>query len=141
MIWRERLNRPKKSTGFASNPSSGVQKSSPNTGQKHMLGICWVVPLPSNSDHQDCFMFRIGDPNLNLHLPLESWEGGQLKVYEWIMFFSIFFRGFGNFFFFGLGHWAPGLNLQLTKKVSHFLGEFSCHLWGPDFLGLASKND
>ena len=24
--------------------------------------ICWVVPLPSNSDHQDHCIFRIGDP-------------------------------------------------------------------------------
>ena len=28
-----------------------------------------LSPLPSNSDHQDYFMFRIGDSKLNLHLP------------------------------------------------------------------------
>ena len=26
-------------------------------------------------------VFLIGDPNLNLHLPLASWEGGQPKVF------------------------------------------------------------
>ena len=44
-----------------------------------IYGISWFVPLPSNSDHQDCFMFRLGDPNLNLHLPL-SLGGGQPNV-------------------------------------------------------------
>ena len=44
------------------------------------FGLVWVVPLPSNSHHQDCYVFRIGDPNLNLHFPLASWEGGQPKV-------------------------------------------------------------
>ena len=39
------------------------------------LAILWVVPLPSNSHHQDYSVFRIGDPELNLHLPLASWEG------------------------------------------------------------------
>ena len=27
-------------------------------------------------------IFLVGDPNLNLHLPLVSWEGGQPKVYQ-----------------------------------------------------------
>ena len=40
----------------------------------------WVVPPPSNSHHQDYYIFGIGDPNLNLHLPHESWEGGQPKL-------------------------------------------------------------
>ena len=26
------------------------------------------------------FHFRLGDPDLNLHLPLESWEGGTTQV-------------------------------------------------------------
>ncbi len=30
---------------------------------------------------QDYYIFRIGNPNLNLHLPHESWEGGQPKVW------------------------------------------------------------
>ena len=32
-------------------------------------GTTWVVPPPSNSHHQDYYIFRLGDPNLNLHLP------------------------------------------------------------------------
>ncbi len=36
-------------------------------------------PLPSSSHHQDYYIFRIGDPNLNLHLPLASWEGSSSK--------------------------------------------------------------
>ena len=95
-----------------------------------MLGICWVVHLPSNSDHQDCFMFRIVDPNLNLHLPLESWEGGQL-----------FFRGVGNVFFLP-GSLGPMAESPVHKrKRSPIFSVKPCHLWGPDFLGLASKND
>ena len=43
------------------------------------LYIIWVVPLPSKSHHHDN-LFLVGDPNLNLHLPLESWEGGQPNV-------------------------------------------------------------
>ena len=42
--------------------------------------IYWVVPPPSNSDHQDYYIFRLGDPNLNLHLPLLL-GGGQSKLY------------------------------------------------------------
>ena len=37
--------------------------------------IFWVWPSPSSSDHQDNETFLVGDPNLNLHLPLASWEG------------------------------------------------------------------
>ena len=29
-----------------------------------------VAPSQDSSDHQNCYIFRIGDPNLNLHLPL-----------------------------------------------------------------------
>ena len=32
--------------------------------------ICWMWPPCSNSDHQDYYIFRFGNPNLNLHLPL-----------------------------------------------------------------------
>ena len=42
--------------------------------------INWVVPPPSNSHHQDYCIFRLGDPNLNLHLPLASWEGATPKI-------------------------------------------------------------
>lgn len=34
----------------------------------------WVWPSPNNNHHQDSYNF-MGDPNLNLHLPLESWQG------------------------------------------------------------------
>ena len=33
-------------------------------------GILGVAPSQDASDHQDSYMFRIGNPNLNLHLPL-----------------------------------------------------------------------
>ena len=45
------------------------------------FAIAWVVPPPSNSHHQDYYIFRLGDPNLNLHLPQASWEGGQPKLW------------------------------------------------------------
>ena len=40
------------------------------------------MPLPSNSHHPDYYIFRLGDPNLNLHSSLASWEGGQPKLYH-----------------------------------------------------------
>ena len=43
-----------------------------------MLG---VAPSQDSSDHQDYEPFLIGNPNLNLHLPLEYWEGATPKVY------------------------------------------------------------
>ena len=33
------------------------------------------------SDHQKNSMFSKGAPNLNLHLPLESWEGATPNIY------------------------------------------------------------
>ena len=42
--------------------------------------IHWVVPPPSNSHHQDYEPFLVGIP-INLHLPQESWEGGQPNIY------------------------------------------------------------
>ena len=46
--------------------------------------ICWVSLLPSNSHRQDSYIFRLGHSNLNLHLPLASWEGGgQPNTYCW----------------------------------------------------------
>ena len=32
--------------------------------------IIWVAPPPSKSHHQDDIIFLVGNPNLNLHLPL-----------------------------------------------------------------------
>ena len=46
------------------------------------FGLIWVVPLPSNSHHQDCYVFRIGDPNLNLHFPrLHPGRGDNPRSY------------------------------------------------------------
>ena len=40
------------------------------------------TPPPSNSHHQDYYIFSlVGDPNRNLHLPQASWEGGQPNLY------------------------------------------------------------
>ncbi len=36
-------------------------------------------PSQVASHNQDHCIFRFGDPNLNLHLPLAYWEGGQSK--------------------------------------------------------------
>ena len=40
------------------------------------------------SRHQDDIVFLVGDLNLNLHLPLESWEGRQPKENSFELFFS-----------------------------------------------------
>ena len=37
---------------------------------KLLNDINWVIPLPSNSHHQDYEPFLVGNPKLNLHLPL-----------------------------------------------------------------------
>ncbi len=68
-----------------------------STTGKELLGLClrgWVGILwqekidtlglaqsNSNSDHHKYHVFRLGDPNLNLHLPLESWEGATRNWY------------------------------------------------------------
>ena len=40
-----------------------------------------LSPLPGCQSPPGLWtIFRIGDPNLNLHLPQESWEGGQPKL-------------------------------------------------------------
>ena len=41
---------------------------------EHRLGC---PPSQDSSHHQDYEPFLVGNPNLNLHLPLASWEGGQ----------------------------------------------------------------
>ena len=48
---------------------------------KHQLG---VAPSQDASDPQDYEPFLIRDPNLNLHLPLESWEGATPKTSTFI---------------------------------------------------------
>ena len=43
--------------------------------------IYWVIPLPSNSHHPDYSISSRESLYINLHLPQESWEGGQPKLY------------------------------------------------------------
>ena len=38
-------------------------------------------PAQDSSHHQDCYVFRIGDPELNLHLPLLL--GGETHPMCW----------------------------------------------------------
>ena len=40
-----------------------------------------VAPSQDSSDHQDYYIFRIGDPNLNLHLPLLLGGGHTQDMY------------------------------------------------------------
>ena len=47
-------------------------------GVQYILG---VAPSQDSSDHQDYYMFRLGDSELNLHFPLESREGAISNVY------------------------------------------------------------
>ena len=43
----------------------------------------WVTPPSQDaSHHQDYEPFLVGNPNQNIHLPLESWEGGQPNYYN-----------------------------------------------------------
>ena len=59
--------------------------------------------------------FLVGNPELNLHLPLESWVGGRSKV---------LFLVFPVFIVFDL------YSQKLLNKDEHrFLLEFSPHLW------------
>ena len=55
-----------------------------------MLGC---PPSQDSSHHQDYYAFRLGDPELNIHLPLESWEGGQPKVYGLQRSVEVIFKG------------------------------------------------
>ena len=38
-----------------------------------------VAPSQDASDHEEYDIFRFGDPNLNLHLQLESWQKGHSR--------------------------------------------------------------
>ena len=46
--------------------------------------IHWNYPPRSNSHHQDYSIFRIGNPNLNLHFWLASWVGGRPNAYTFV---------------------------------------------------------
>ncbi len=45
------------------------------------LTIPWIYPRPSNSHHQDFYIFRLRNPGLNPYLPLASWLRGGSKLY------------------------------------------------------------
>ena len=59
------------------------KKTNPQRGQAetNTLDIPWVVPPPRMPVTTRIITFLVGDPNLNLHLPLASWEGVQPKIY------------------------------------------------------------
>ncbi len=45
------------------------------------LFILYTLVFPPSQDAIVTTLFLVGDPNLNLPLPLESWEGGQPNVH------------------------------------------------------------
>ena len=50
----------------------------------HIFGNTYILGLPPTQDashHQDYEPFLVGNPNLNLHLPLASWVGGRSNLY------------------------------------------------------------
>ncbi len=47
----------------------------------YTLYLNGLPPTQDASHHQDYEPFLVGNPNLNLHLPLESWVGGRSNVY------------------------------------------------------------
>ncbi len=51
-----------------------------------------LPPLPGCQSPPGLWtIFRFGNPNLNLHLPQESWEGGQPKLYyNWLYYWFYF---------------------------------------------------
>ena len=50
-----------------------------NPCKKTKKTCIFTPPSPSNRYHQDYYIFRLGHPELNLHLPLASWVGNQLE--------------------------------------------------------------
>ena len=74
-------------------------------------GVNLMYPPPSNSHHQDYYIFRIGNPNLNLHLWLASWAGEQPKVYT------------------GFNAWDATLNPSLPEKKKNKTMENGGHGW------------
>ena len=82
--------------------------------------ICWVAPLPSNSHHQHYYMFRIGDPNLNilnLHLPRGSILGVGDHPRSWP--FVSFSKALLRPYFWGLSHQGGcRLTVAVTEVTS-----------------------
>ena len=76
-----------KNPGFFTqkNPGFFTQKNPGFFTQKIGFFISWVWPPSQDAGSSTpgfFIIFRIGDPELsNLHLPLESWEWGQHKLY------------------------------------------------------------
>ncbi len=72
-----------------------LKKASKIWKEKHWTTL-GCPPAQDASHHQDYYIFRIGDPNLNPHLPLASWEGGQPKnqILPFLLGFQalVFFR-------------------------------------------------
>ncbi len=64
------------------------RRKSPGTNPPNIPISCirWVAsPSQDASQHQDCYIFRIGDPELNLHLPLLLGGGTtQWILYWWV---------------------------------------------------------
>ena len=69
----------------------GIQVSSGQFLLKELMYcIVWVWPLPSNSDHQDDITFLVGNPNLNLYLPMvvsnifyvHPYLGGKIPIFD-----------------------------------------------------------
>ena len=46
------------------------------------FNMSWVVPLSMMPVTTRIMIFLVGNHNLNLQLPLESWEGGQPKIWS-----------------------------------------------------------
>ena len=67
---------------------SFLERFDVSSDQLGPLVICWwyrglyfgLSPLPVTVTTR-IITFSVGNPNLNLHLPLASWEGGQPKLY------------------------------------------------------------
>ncbi len=59
--------------------SFGEEVREKRTLKKESHGICLLGSPPSltHSHHQDYYIFRIGNPTLNLYLRLSSWVGGM----------------------------------------------------------------
>ena len=62
--------------------------------------IYWVVPLPRIPVTTRIIIFLVGNPNLNLHLPLEYWEGGKPRH------IIIIIQQINHYIFRGMGLWA-----------------------------------
>ncbi len=65
----------------------------------------WVIPLPRMPVTTRNIPFLVGNPNLNLHLPLAPWEGGQ---WIWI-------------------HGGVPILLVISRYIRYFASQFCDH--------------